>query len=615
MTLLASVGCGDAGRGSPTSSGVPVPKDGVYAVQLEANTQPACSKQTAGKTAMITSTDTLETCVAGVWVPIPCLVGGAVAFDSVTDSLWACTENADGGAPLWAQITLPQGATGATGPQGPKGATGPQGLQGPQGDAGVTGATGPQGPAGTNGTNGATGTSGPQGPQGPQGDAGANALVVQTPFAVGAGSAPQNAACPNGGTEIDTGTDEGLGAFVGSITTTYVCNGANANSASGGVCTPASLQCNGQQPQSCDPAGAWQNVGPTCADIIPGGGNGKGAAKAAGGGTTGEPCCAGACVDTTSDPNNCGGCGDTCGGSAAACCNSACSDTTSDPNNCGGCGNVCTTKDPNASGASCNSGLCVTECNKGFTLCNGVCVNEQADSNNCGTCGNTCPDGACSAGACCTNACTAGATICGDTNFQACVVQANGCTGLGPSTACPSATPFCESGACIPPPPGWYFDTSLDGWAVWPNSVPSTLWPSMVASWDSTLGDPSPGSAHLSIPFSGDGDQANFAIEFSPLQDFSNKRLRARVFLESGEGIFATLYMQTGSSFAYADGGPFTLTQGEWVTLSLDTSTPEGVVSAMYDPTRVITIGVSIRTLTTGPTGPAVVDIDSVTYE
>jgi hypothetical protein len=46
-------------------------------------------------------------------VPIPCLVGGAVAFDSATDSLWACTENIDGGPPMWAQITLPQGAIGS----------------------------------------------------------------------------------------------------------------------------------------------------------------------------------------------------------------------------------------------------------------------------------------------------------------------------------------------------------------------------------------------------------------------------------------------------------------------------------------------------------------------
>src|SRR5580658_6762050 len=171
IAFVGSAGCGDAGPGSPgTASAALLPKNGIYAVQLESKTQPTCSNETAGETAMITSTDTLETCVAGNWLRIPCLVGGAVAFDSATDSLWACTENTDGGPALWAQITLPQGATG---PQGPQGATGPQGAQGPKGDAGSTGATGPQGPVGTNGANGAPGAPGSAGAQGPQGNAGA----------------------------------------------------------------------------------------------------------------------------------------------------------------------------------------------------------------------------------------------------------------------------------------------------------------------------------------------------------------------------------------------------------------------------------------------------------
>lgn len=253
IAIVGSVGCGDAGPGSPTSSAA-LPKNGVYSVQLESNgTPPTCNSKTAGETAMVTSTDTLETCVLRVWVPIPCLVGGAVAFDSATDSLWACTENTDGGPALWAQITLPQGPPGATGPEGPKGATGPQGPpgdagatgamgqqgpmgpQGPQGDAGATGAAGPQGPAGTNGMNGANGATGANGPQGDVGANGANALIVQTPFAAGAGTAAQNAACPNGGTEIDTGTDDGTRVFAGTPTVTYGCNGATGGAGANGA--------------------------------------------------------------------------------------------------------------------------------------------------------------------------------------------------------------------------------------------------------------------------------------------------------------------------------------------------------------------------------------------
>ncbi len=266
ITLLAGAGCGDAGPGSPAASTTLPPKNGVYSVQLESNTQPTCSRQTAGETAMITSTDTLETCVAGSWVTIPCLVGGAVAFDSATDSLWACTENTDGGAPIWAQITLPQGPTG------------PQGPQGPKGDAGATGATGLQGPAGTNGTNGAdgsTGATGPQGPagtngspgvQGPQGDAGSNALIVQTPFAGAAGTPAQNTACPNGGTEIDTGIDDGTGAFVGTPTVTYVCNGAS-NSGAAPVCNAASYTALVPNLAECDLAGVRLAQGASLTDV------------------------------------------------------------------------------------------------------------------------------------------------------------------------------------------------------------------------------------------------------------------------------------------------------------------------------------------------------------
>lgn len=220
--LVSGTGCGDRGPlPSPLGSDQTSPKtasDGVYLVTTVVavtSSLPACNSKTAGETAVVTSSDTLETCELGVWIAIPCLVGGAVAYDSTTNTLWACTESPDAGhggagiVPAWQQITIQQGPPGATGPQGP------------QGDAGPPGPTGPAGPTG------ATGSQGPQGDPGEAGANGENALVIQTPFATEAGTAAQNSACPNGGTEIDTGTNDGAGAFVaGSETTTYVCNGA-----------------------------------------------------------------------------------------------------------------------------------------------------------------------------------------------------------------------------------------------------------------------------------------------------------------------------------------------------------------------------------------------------
>src|ERR1700685_4379510 len=93
IALVGGAGCGQ--QDPAPSTGVPGPVNGVYSVQIQSGTSsgvPACNAKTAGETAFVTSSATLETCVGGVWVPIGCVVGGGVAFDSATDSLWACTE-------------------------------------------------------------------------------------------------------------------------------------------------------------------------------------------------------------------------------------------------------------------------------------------------------------------------------------------------------------------------------------------------------------------------------------------------------------------------------------------------------------------------------------------
>jgi hypothetical protein len=464
MVLLASAGCGDAGPGSPTSSAL-LPKDGVYAVQLESVTSPTCSNKTAGETAMVTSSDTLETCVAGNWVLIPCLVGGAVAFDSATDSLWACTENTDGGPALWVQITLPQGppgpqgdagspgpqgpkgdagATGATGPagsQGPTGATGPQGLQGAAGPPGPGGPQGPQGNIGSTGPMGETGPIGPQGPQGLMGLQGPQGVPgMQGPVGP---EGPPGTSCVEGALQCAGNVVQSCGPegqWLSGETCTGVClDGACA------TCAPASWQCAGQQPQSCNANGEWQDVGLSCETSSPTTG-GKQAAK---GGAIVESCCgAGSCVDETSDPNNCGGCGVSCGASAPACCNSACSDVTSDPNNCGGCGTVCAS-DPNGA-VSCSAGLCVDICNAGFVLCNGVCSNPQTDPNNCASCGNVCTtsdpnaSASCNSGVCAIQ-CNPGWSVCSGV----CVnegLDVNNCGGCGLS--CSGKKASCNNGVC-----------------------------------------------------------------------------------------------------------------------------------------------------------------------
>ena len=99
---------------------------------------------------------------------------------------------------------------------------------GPQGPPGTNGTNGTDGTDGTNGEAGAPGTNGNNGTDGVNGEAGLNALIIQIAFTALVGTDLQLTACPSGGTEIDTGTDDGTGHFVaGTENISYVCNGSN----------------------------------------------------------------------------------------------------------------------------------------------------------------------------------------------------------------------------------------------------------------------------------------------------------------------------------------------------------------------------------------------------
>lgn len=208
VPLGFTAACGDSSR-SRTSSAATTPADGFFNVQIlsaSGSGIPACTAKTAGETAIVTSKNVLETCVAGVWVTVPCtsLNGGGVAYDSAAPSLWACTADPNGGPPEWTQITLPQGPTGSTGSPGSPGAQGPKGDQGPPGLLGAKGDTGAVGA------------------RGPKGDAGVEMLTSQLALPIGS-------ACVYGGTEIEFGLDENGDGVLEQTevqSTSLVCNGA-----------------------------------------------------------------------------------------------------------------------------------------------------------------------------------------------------------------------------------------------------------------------------------------------------------------------------------------------------------------------------------------------------
>ncbi len=94
---------------------------------------------------------------------------------------------------------------------------------------------------------GAPGAAGATGTSGAGGDAGANgfsSLAVTTSFAAGEGTGAQDASCPNGGAEIDSGLDDGAGGGIagdgiletGEVTSvSYVCNGSNGSNGDAGA--------------------------------------------------------------------------------------------------------------------------------------------------------------------------------------------------------------------------------------------------------------------------------------------------------------------------------------------------------------------------------------------
>ena len=82
----------------------------------------------------------------------------------------------------------------------------------------------------------------------------------------------------------------------------------------------------------------------------------------------------------------------------------------------------------------------------------------------------------------------------------------------------------------------------------------------------------------------------------------------ARVFLETGAGAFAKTYVQTGGSYAWADGNEVALDAQQWQCVSLDLRDPD-VRTPGFDPSAVQRIGVMIY----GDASPRLY-VDQITY-
>jgi hypothetical protein len=92
------------------------------------------------------------------------------------------------------------------------------------------------------------------------------------------------------------------------------------------------------------------------------------------------------------------------------------------------------------------------------------------------------------------------------------------------------------------------------------------------------------------------------------LGDLSAKVIYARVFLESGSGITAKVFVQMGAGYSWADGYEVTLNAQEWNCVAFDLRDPD-FSDLGFDPTDVRRLGVLIF-----GTGSSRLYIDQVSY-
>jgi hypothetical protein len=219
-------------------------------------------------------------------------------------------------------------------------------------------------------------------------------------------------------------------------------------------CAPGTVQCTGQQPQVCNPAGNWQSLGESCDALQINGAAGS--------------CCSGACVQKSNDSNNCGTCGTVCG-KDHVCTNSACiisctapevlcnappapdggtadggGGTAGDASQSGDAGGADASGDAGDGGSS--APYCANLGNDNFNCgaCGNVCLGQHMCNN--GVCALTCGPGqqACIAG----DVCIAAGTCCSSAD---CTITGEICPQPGGTCQCPGGDTVCSaSNSCIP---------------------------------------------------------------------------------------------------------------------------------------------------------------------
>jgi hypothetical protein len=149
-----------------------------------------------------------------------------------------------------------------------------------------------------------------------------------------------------------------------------------------------------------------------------------------------------------------------------------------------------------------------------------------------------------------------------------------------------AGTSGAELAACGPAVPTvtWSFASTAEGWQL--EADPGA---SGNLSWTGASGEPAPGALEIDATVSGGFNNVRIYLEQSP-SDLSGKVVYARVFLESGAGVSAKVFAQTGVS-AWGDGQDVQLDAQRWQCISFDPRDPV-TLTAGFDRTAVHRIGV-----------------------
>ena len=185
------------------------------------------------------------------------------------------------------------------------------------------------------------------------------------------------------------------------------------------------------------------------------------------------------------------------------------------------------------------------------------------------------------------------------------------------------------SGLPAAPAVNYTFDTSTEDFSIG-GSVPTPDGGTAPAvTWDSLVGNPSPGSLKEVVEFRGYNENWSVSVNPQPFVNLTGKTLHAKIMMDTGGALpagttsnYIQLHASSGSGFVYANSGTgasFTSTSaGTWIDLTFDLANPQAGTSAAFDPSQISQIGVQVG-INSGPDGgvfptpaPVTFHIDSI---